>query len=123
MREFIIQRIEKWQEPAPAKLVKPLAAPVDKPKKRRGGKRFLTLHSVYNFCRVRREKDRLSMTEVRKQANRMPFGGQEEQYQETGIGFGMLGVSGSGKVGKMHYLALIRVDSCCCCGEEHFKKG
>ncbi|KAH3746030.1 U4/U6 small nuclear ribonucleoprotein Prp31 [Pelomyxa schiedti] len=86
LHDFIVKRIEVWQEPPPTKQVKPLAAPDDKPKKRRGGKR------------VRKLKERFAVTEVRKQANRIPFGGVEETFRESGKGFGMLGLSGSGKL-------------------------
>eukprot|EP01105_Mastigella_eilhardi_P026317 TRINITY_DN7524_c0_g1_i1.p1 TRINITY_DN7524_c0_g1~~TRINITY_DN7524_c0_g1_i1.p1 ORF type:complete len:532 (-),score=170.64 TRINITY_DN7524_c0_g1_i1:69-1664(-) len=86
LRDFVVKRIEKWQEPPPAKAVKPLPAPDDKPKKRRGGRR------------VRKMKERYALTDVRKQANRMQFGGVEETYRDTGIGFGMLGAAGSGKL-------------------------
>ena len=38
-REMIQKRLDKLQEAPPRKLVKPLPAPDDKPKKRRGGRR------------------------------------------------------------------------------------
>ena len=41
---------------------KPLPIPDDKPRKKRGGKRF------------RKMKERLALTEVRKNRNRMRFG-------------------------------------------------
>ncbi len=58
LRSEIERKIEKWQEPPPAKPEKPLAAPDDKPRKRRGGKR------------ARKIKEKYATTEVRKQANR-----------------------------------------------------
>lgn len=40
MRSEVLAKIEKWQEPPPAKTVKPLPAPDAEKKKRRGGKRY-----------------------------------------------------------------------------------
>ena len=39
LREDIERKILKWKEPPPAKQEKPLPAPDDRPRKRRGGKR------------------------------------------------------------------------------------
>ena len=61
-REEIEKKIEKFQEPPPVKAAKALAAPIEAPKKRRGGRR------------VRKMKERYAVTELRKQANRMNFG-------------------------------------------------
>eukprot|EP01027_Heterolobosea_sp_BB2_P005205 GEZU01007975.1.p1 GENE.GEZU01007975.1~~GEZU01007975.1.p1 ORF type:complete len:555 (+),score=196.05 GEZU01007975.1:52-1665(+) len=85
LREQIEAQIKKWQEPPPAKQEKPLPVPDEKPKKRRGGKR------------LRKEKERYKMTEMRKQANRIQFGTPEDETVE-GKGLGMLGKSGSGKI-------------------------
>ena len=38
------------------------------------------------------------MTELRRQANRVAFNQPEETFRETGHGFGMLGLEGSGAV-------------------------
>lgn len=57
----MLKRFDKIQEPAPGKLRKPLPAPEDKPKKRRGGKRY------------RKMKEKMN-SEVRKYANRLKFG-------------------------------------------------
>jgi U4/U6 small nuclear ribonucleoprotein PRP31 len=38
--EEIRKKIEKWQEPPPAKLPKPLPVPDSEPKKKRGGRRL-----------------------------------------------------------------------------------
>lgn len=62
LSESIEKVFEKWQEPPPVKQVKALPAPVEPPRKRRGGRR------------VRKMKQRLGMTEVRRAANRMTFG-------------------------------------------------
>ncbi len=91
LREEIEKTLEKLLEPPPAKQPKPLPAPDDKVRKRRGGKR------------TRKIKEKYGMTEVRKLANRMAFGVDaeraEQTYRETGKGYGMLGMnSGSGKV-------------------------
>ena len=61
-REEIEKKIEKFQEPPPVKAAKALPAPLEAPKKRRGGRR------------VRKMKERYAVTELRKQANRMNFG-------------------------------------------------
>ena len=68
MREEIVRKIEKWQEPPPAKTIKPLPAPDAEQKKRRGGKR------------LRKMKERYGLTDVRKAANRMNFNVAEEEY-------------------------------------------
>eukprot|EP00727_Mastigamoeba_balamuthi_P010842 m51a1_g6380 hypothetical protein (529) ;mRNA; r:148459-150435 len=86
LREEIEGKIDKWLEPSAVKNDKALPAPDEKPKKRRGGKR------------TRRLKDRYEMTELRRQQNRMVFGTAEEEFRETGVGFGMLGKEGSGRV-------------------------
>jgi len=44
-------------------------------------------------------KEKYAMTELRKLQNRTPFGMEsEETWRESGKGFGMVGMSGSGKV-------------------------
>jgi len=79
MKEDIMKKIDKWQERPPAKQVKALPAPDDKVKPTRGGKR------------VRKMKERYAVTELRKYANRMAFGVEEETHGNTDQGFGMLG--------------------------------
>ena len=61
MRDEILRKIEKWQEPPPAKIIKPLKAPDAEAKKRRGGKR------------LRKMKERYGLTDMRKAANRINF--------------------------------------------------
>ena len=61
-REDVERKLDKLQEPPPVKAIKPLAAPLEAPRKKRGGKR------------VRRMKEKYAQTEMRKQANRMTFG-------------------------------------------------
>ena len=86
VREDVDHKIEKLQEPPPGQSVKALPVPAEGPKKRRGGRR------------ARKQKERLQMTEVRKQQNRMAFGVAEE---EIGHQFGStkgLGMAGKGGV-------------------------
>jgi U4/U6 small nuclear ribonucleoprotein PRP31 len=64
--EEIRKKIEKWQEPPPAKLPKPLPVPDFEPKKKRGGRR------------LRKMKERYAQTDMMKLANRMQFGVPEE---------------------------------------------
>jgi U4/U6 small nuclear ribonucleoprotein PRP31 len=85
-REELQKKVDKWQEPPAPKLVKPLPAPDDRPRKKRGGKR------------MRKIKHKFEMTDLRKQTNRMSFDYQQEENRATGIGLGMLGLSGGGKV-------------------------
>lgn len=87
-REKIEKSLDKLQEPPPVKQVKPLPAPIDQPGKKRGGKR------------VRRMKERMAMTEFRKQANRMNFGEIDEDAYQEDLGFsaGVLGKSAKGRI-------------------------
>lgn len=86
--EEIRKKIEKWQEPPPAKQPKPLPVPDSEPKKKRGGRR------------LRKKKERYAITDMRKLANRMQFGIPEESSLGDGLGegYGMLGQAGSGKL-------------------------
>uniref|UniRef100_A0A2I3GSZ1 U4/U6 small nuclear ribonucleoprotein Prp31 n=1 Tax=Nomascus leucogenys TaxID=61853 RepID=A0A2I3GSZ1_NOMLE len=88
LKDEIERKFDKWQEPPPVKQVKPLPAPLDGQRKKRGGRRY------------RKMKERLGLTEIRKQANRMSFGEiEEDAYQEDlGFSLGHLGKSGSGRV-------------------------
>lgn len=88
LREEIRKKIEKWQEPPPPKLPKPLPVPDSEPKKKRGGRR------------LRKMKERYAVTDMRKLANRMQFGIPEESSLGDGLGegYGMLGQAGSGKL-------------------------
>ncbi|XP_071691001.1 U4/U6 small nuclear ribonucleoprotein Prp31 homolog [Rutidosis leptorrhynchoides] len=87
-REEIRKKIEKWQEPPPAKQPKPLPVPDSEPKKKRGGRR------------LRKMKERYAITDMRKLANRMQFGIPEESSLGDGLGegYGMLGQAGNGKL-------------------------
>ncbi|XP_027100321.1 U4/U6 small nuclear ribonucleoprotein Prp31 homolog [Coffea eugenioides] len=88
LRDEILKKIEKWQEPPPAKQPKPLPVPDSEPKKKRGGRR------------LRKTKERYALTDMRKLANRMAFGVPEESSLGDGLGegYGMLGQAGSGKL-------------------------
>ncbi|KAI3991649.1 hypothetical protein MKX01_038047 [Papaver californicum] len=88
LREEIRKKIEKWQEPPPAKQPKPLPVPDSEPKKKRGGRR------------LRKMKERYAVTDMRKLANRMQFGIPEESSLGDGLGegYGMLGQAGNGKL-------------------------
>ncbi|KAH0903564.1 hypothetical protein HID58_043067 [Brassica napus] len=88
LREEIRKKIEKWQEPPPARQPKPLPVPDSEPKKRRGGRR------------LRKMKERYAVTDMRKLANRMAFGTPEESSLGDGLGegYGMLGQAGSNRL-------------------------
>ena len=77
-------KIEKWQEPPPAKTIKPLPVPDLEPKKRRGGRR------------LRKLKERFGLTEMRKAANRVNFNQPEEEAGLEGVGLGTIGAGGAG---------------------------
>ncbi|VDM96032.1 unnamed protein product [Thelazia callipaeda] len=75
--EQIKQKIEKMLEPPPVKAAKPLPKPLDKASKKRGGRR------------VRKMKERLGMTELRKKSNRMNFGELAEDVIQENMGFSL----------------------------------
>lgn len=85
-REQVEKKIEKFQEPHQAKHSRSLPAPIDAPQKKRGGRR------------VRRQKERYAVTELRKQANRMNFGELEEDMYQSDLGLnrGNIGKGGTG---------------------------
>lgn len=81
-------RFDKIQEPTKCQQKKPLKFDDDKPKRKRGGKKY------------RKMRERLGLTEVRTLQNRVlmdPSNGQIED-EVTGEGFGMLGQTASGKL-------------------------
>lgn len=88
LREEIERKLDKMQEPPPVKQVKPLPAPIDSARKKRGGRR------------VRKMKERYGITELRKQANRMNFGEIEQDAYQDDLGFsmGQIGKSGTGRI-------------------------
>lgn len=86
--EEIKTKMEKMLEPPPVKQIKALPKPLDMASKKRGGRR------------VRKMKERLGLTEMRKKANRMSFGELEEDILQDNIGFslGMAKSSGGGRI-------------------------
>jgi U4/U6 small nuclear ribonucleoprotein PRP31 len=89
-REEIVKKIEKWQEPPPARKgdVLPVPDAQEMKKTRRGGRK------------VRKMKEKYGMTELKKQANRMLFNQAEDEFidgEET-IGLGAIGKDGSGRL-------------------------
>ena len=62
LRDDIEKKLDKLQEPPPLKKIKPLDVPGEWRRKKRGGRR------------VRKLKEKLAVTELRKQANRTTFG-------------------------------------------------
>lgn len=87
-KEEIEKILDKLQEPPPVKFVKALPAPIEQPQKRRGGKR------------VRKLKERLVITDLRKQANRLNFGEIEDDAYQNDLGFtsGQMGKSTNGRI-------------------------
>jgi U4/U6 small nuclear ribonucleoprotein PRP31 len=87
-REELIEKMNKWQEPQKAKTKKALPIPDEKPKRKRGGKRY------------RKMKERLQMTEVRREMNRQNFATSGEEYGDNAMGIttGRLGQQGSGNL-------------------------
>ncbi|KAJ3314623.1 AP-1 complex subunit mu-1 [Blyttiomyces sp. JEL0837] len=87
MRDEILKKLEKAQEPPPGKNIKALPVPDEGQKKRRGGKR------------MRRQKERMAVTEAWKAQNRVKFGEAEEEVivGDTVKGLGLLG----GQTGKV----------------------
>ncbi|KAL5019217.1 hypothetical protein ScPMuIL_004939 [Solemya velum] len=88
LRGEVEQKLEKLQEPPPHKQIKPLPAPIDEARKKRGGRR------------ARKMKERLGLTGMRKAANRMNFGEIEEDAYQDDLGFslGAIGKSNSGGI-------------------------
>uniref|UniRef100_A0A2K5PZH7 U4/U6 small nuclear ribonucleoprotein Prp31 n=1 Tax=Cebus imitator TaxID=2715852 RepID=A0A2K5PZH7_CEBIM len=72
----IERKFHKWQEPPPVKQVKPLPAPLDGLREKRGGRRYR----------------KMKLTEIRKPANRMTY------QEDLGFSLGHLGKLGSGRV-------------------------
>lgn len=90
MREEMLKKIEKWQEPPPAKKGEVLPVPDagELKKTRRGGRR------------LRKMKEKYGMTELKKQANRMLFNQAEDEFidGDEAIGLGAIGKDGSGRL-------------------------
>ncbi|XP_041364457.1 U4/U6 small nuclear ribonucleoprotein Prp31-like [Gigantopelta aegis] len=88
LRAEIELKMDKMTEPPPVKTVKPLPTPIETSRKKRGGRR------------ARKVKERLGLSELRKQANRMNFAEiEQDAYQEDlGFSLGTLEKSLSGKI-------------------------
>ncbi|CAA7028627.1 unnamed protein product [Microthlaspi erraticum] len=89
LREEIVKKIEKLQEPGVARQPKSLPVPDMEPKKRRGGRR------------LRKMKERYAVTEMRKLSNRVAFGVTAEESSlgdGLGVGYGMLGHAQSNRL-------------------------
>jgi U4/U6 small nuclear ribonucleoprotein PRP31 len=74
----IEKKIAEMTEPAPGLKIKAIPVPDFLPKKRRAGKR------------VKKQKDKVATTELRKQQNRMTFGEQESEvsFGDDVVGLG-----------------------------------
>ena len=82
-------KYNKWEEPDRARTEKALPVPdAGEKKSRRGGRRR------------RAWKKKYGLTDVHKDANRIAFGSQADEYGDSAMGktFGTLGQSGSGRV-------------------------
>ncbi|MCL4152701.1 UNVERIFIED_CONTAM: hypothetical protein GTU68_012796 [Idotea baltica] len=90
-REDVEKKLDKLQEPPPVKGIKPLPVPIDVPGKKRGGRR------------VRKMKERMAVTDLRKAQNRMNFGEIEEDAYQDDLGYtrGQVGKGGAGRIRKV----------------------
>ncbi|RHY03745.1 hypothetical protein DYB37_000860 [Aphanomyces astaci] len=81
-------KFEKWQQPQKAKTKKALPRPDEKPRRKRGGKRY------------RKVKERTQLTDVRREWNRQTFAASGEEYGDNAMGItvGRLGAEGSGQL-------------------------
>ena len=87
IKEEIYIRFQKVTGPPVPPMPKPLPRPQDKPSKKRAGKRLTAF------------RKRAEQTEMSKMKNRIKFGTEAQvEYRGTGVGFGMLGVKGTGKL-------------------------
>ena len=84
--EGVKTKIEKWQEPPPAKQEKPLPAPTMRTNNKRAGRR------------VRKANESRRVSDLRRKQMRIKFGEQEEEIGYSGKGLGMLGQEGSGSL-------------------------
>ncbi|CAG2244187.1 PRPF31 [Mytilus edulis] len=109
----IEQKLEKLQEPPPVKHVKALPAPIEVPKKKRGGRRLSVKHvkalpapievpkKKRGGRRARKVKERLGLSEMAKAANRMSFGEIEEDAYQDDLGFTMGTLGSKAKSGRI----------------------
>lgn len=81
-KKEILEKLEKLNEPPENQQIKALPVPVDKPAKKRAGRKY------------RKMKQRFELSELRKAQNRMEFGKKENSVVDTfgeEIGLGMSG--------------------------------
>ena len=88
----VMDKIEKWQEPPKARTKKALPVPLEKKKNKRAGKR------------VRKQKERYAMTELRQEQNKMSFSTTGGEYSDSAMGWD-LGMVGSKDTGKIRAIA------------------
>ncbi|KAG6028244.1 hypothetical protein E4U41_000723 [Claviceps citrina] len=90
LKSQCLERLEKLTEPPPNKGQRALPVPGDKPSRKRGGRR------------VRKAKEAVATTELRKAQNRVAFGKEEKEFGygtgEGTIGMGMLGQQNDGRI-------------------------
>lgn len=90
LKSQCLERLEKLTEPAANKGGRALPVPDDKPARKRGGRR------------VRKAKEAVAMTQLRKEQNRMAFGKEEAEVgYGTGsgtVGMGMIGQQNDGRI-------------------------
>ena len=86
LHEELRRKINKWEEPDKAQVVKALPKPDLSTKKRRGGRR------------IRRLKERFEETDMMKQANRRAFSAEAGEYGDDAMGLtlGMLDTKDGG---------------------------
>jgi U4/U6 small nuclear ribonucleoprotein PRP31 len=107
LHQKLVKHIEKMAEPPPSKITKALPIPQETNRKKRGGRRyvsldqaaFLSLTVIVLTYSARAQKEGYAQTELRKLQNRMVFGQAEEETGagEESIGLGMIG-NASGKI-------------------------
>jgi len=84
--------IEKWQDPPPAKPPRALPIPGERPRRKRGGKRY------------RKMRERYRVTEAQRMQNRIAFNKAENTIIDANgdiVGLGMLGKEASAVGGKL----------------------
>ncbi|KAG5999270.1 hypothetical protein E4U54_001965 [Claviceps lovelessii] len=90
LKSQCLERLEKLTEPPPNKGQRALPVPGDKPSRKRGGRR------------VRKAKEAVAMTELRKAQNRVAFGKEEKEVGygtgEVTVGMGMIGQQNDGRI-------------------------
>lgn len=86
-RSYILEMLEKVQEPPQKPMKKPLPVPRDLPKSKRGGKR------------IRKIKEKFKPTKMKKEMNRVKFGQEEEEFTVDGktVGLGLLSAGEGGR--------------------------